>query len=619
MSQLSAERSTRWFKKSASEQYHFAKSMSPAQRGDLERCLEARFRSADDPQAERALDMWLSVQQARLRTHGDEQRSEHRLQMLLKVALPTATVLGAGVGAAYFHQGRQDYYASRDRPEYATAFDNFMRVIGDGALPMDVRMTAARRLAYHARREGTIADAESLLLSMRHAAAEPAVAIVPVDAPAVQHPLASIPVVDEPFLLEIMGAFALAGAGHHLSTNPNAVTVHSVAEDVQQGTTQLGEQMNAWLREAGLPGLKSASAFDGERYADSFARVLERRMPAASITNATITNRHELAAEGAMVIHAIADAADLRGLVFAMAETALGDCGDNVAEGFSEIVHAVRNHQMEMAVKQGRVGLDALNGWGREQFRLDALDREVTRFIDRAKAKTAPLVAEKRDALSLGMRALGMSEAAIVDSMARPVAVSEVEILTAVDDLVAAGGGAAAHLALREQVATTINELRDLEWKMTRLTNEPVETKLHAKVELGAALGLEGYVSQGMAHRGVSVMTQADIDVLKSTVQTSEADPTALKGFLVKNDTWLRGMKHLHAHEFEAFEKRFDKDSFHDLDVPRDGDQHLEEQTAYVEAAQDFLRRKTQAEHAVALRCAGLGGKSLAQLMREEV
>ncbi|KQV81260.1 NEL-type E3 ubiquitin ligase domain-containing protein [Rhizobacter sp. Root1221] len=618
MSQLSAERSTRWFKKSASEQYHFAKVMSPAQRGDLERCLEARFRSPGDPQAERALDMWLSVQQARLRTHGDGQRSEHRLQMLLKVALPAATVLGAGLGAACFHQGRQDYYASRDRPEYATAFDNFMRIIGDGALPMDVRMTAARRLAYHAQREGTIADAESLQLSMRHAGAQPAAAIVPVDALAVQRPLASLPA-DEPFLLEIMGAFALAGTGHRLSKNPNAVTVHSVAEDVQQGSTQLGAQMNAWLREAGLPGLKSASAFNGERYADSFARVLERRMPAASIANATITNRHELAVEGAMVIHAIADSTDLRALVFAMAETALGDCGDNVAEGFSEIVHAVRNHQMETAVRQGRVGLEALNGWGRAQFRLDVLDREINRFIDRAKAETAALVAEKRDALSPGMRALGMSEEAIVASMARPVAVSEVDILAEVDDLVAAAGGTAESLTLREQVATAINELREIEWKMTRLTNEPVETRLHAKVELGAALGLEGYVSQGLGHRGVSVMTQADIDVLRSTVQTSEADPKALKDFLVRNDIWLRSMKHLHAHEFEALGERFGEDPFHGLDLPRDGDEHLEELTAYVEAAQDFLRRKTRAEHALAARCAGLGGTSLAQLMREEV
>jgi hypothetical protein len=107
--------------------------------------------------------------------------------------------------------------------------------------------------------------------------------------------------------------------------------------------------------------------------------------------------------------------------------------------------------------------------------------------------------------------------------------------------------------------------------------------------------------------------------VLKSTVQASEADPKALKGFLVSNDTWLHGMKHLHAHEFEALEKRFGKDPFNDLDVPPDGDQHLEEQTAYVEAAQDFLRRKTRAEHALALRCAGLGGKSLAELMRDEV
>jgi hypothetical protein len=78
MSDLSPQRTKRWFKKSASEQYLYAKSLTPEQRSALEQALEQRFRNSQEPHAGEALDMWLSVQQARLRTHSPEQRAAHR-------------------------------------------------------------------------------------------------------------------------------------------------------------------------------------------------------------------------------------------------------------------------------------------------------------------------------------------------------------------------------------------------------------------------------------------------------------------------------------------------------------------------------------------------------------
>ncbi len=162
MATLSDKRTKRWFKKSASEQYLYAKSLLPAQRDELENEL-ARAMRGNTPAAREALTMWLSVQQARLRTHSPLQQQLHRSQQVAS-AIPIATVVGAAVSLPALLNKRVQYYQSDERPEYAKAFDNFMSVIGDPALSPEVRNVVAERLEYHAWSEGTIAPQEQHLL-----------------------------------------------------------------------------------------------------------------------------------------------------------------------------------------------------------------------------------------------------------------------------------------------------------------------------------------------------------------------------------------------------------------------------------------------------------------------
>ena len=162
MSTLSDKRVKRWFKKSASEQYLYAKSLLPEQRDELETEL-ARTMRGDTPVAREALTMWLSVQQARLRTHSPLQQQLHRSQQVAN-AIPSATVVGAAVSLPALMSTRAQYYQSDERPEYAKAFDNFMSVIGDPTLPPEVRNAVAERLEYHAWSEGTVAPQEQHLL-----------------------------------------------------------------------------------------------------------------------------------------------------------------------------------------------------------------------------------------------------------------------------------------------------------------------------------------------------------------------------------------------------------------------------------------------------------------------
>lgn len=162
MATLSDKRAKRWFKKSASEQYLYAKSLLPEQRDELEQELAQTMRG-NTPAAGEALTMWLSVQQARLRTHSPLQQQLHRSQQVAN-AIPSATIVGAAVSLPALMSTRIRYYQSDERPEYAKAFDNFMSVIGDPSLPPEVRNAAAERLEYHAWSEGTIAPQEQHLL-----------------------------------------------------------------------------------------------------------------------------------------------------------------------------------------------------------------------------------------------------------------------------------------------------------------------------------------------------------------------------------------------------------------------------------------------------------------------
>ena len=176
-------------RKPDSAQYHYAKGLTAPERTALTARLEQIIRANGAPELgvtqAQAVQMWLSVQHARLRTHTPAQRSEHRSDQVWRmVGTGAATVawpLLAGLGGMIsvveeaesvagsmmqgpispingMRQEHKDYYRDPRRPEYAPAFDAFMRALADDQIPDDVKQTILTELLErHIRTEKTIA------------------------------------------------------------------------------------------------------------------------------------------------------------------------------------------------------------------------------------------------------------------------------------------------------------------------------------------------------------------------------------------------------------------------------------------------------------------------------
>ncbi|WP_271655930.1 NEL-type E3 ubiquitin ligase domain-containing protein [Ralstonia solanacearum] len=421
MAERLPDRHTRWLKKSASPQYLYAKDLAADQRGQLEQALERRFRNpaATAEHRDAALTMWLSVQQARLRTHTSRHRNHHNAEQFETAVLSVPIPLMA---LAYRTQRRR-YYSSPLRPEYRAAFNNFMRVIGDSSLTGSTRQRVAAQLEYHWRSEETIARHERAQLEQHgvtglaesgyqvsedfeHAgltALERQVVIqqegrgVPsalyIQALQTERQRAQPGSIRAESLAgQLASARAAANAPASASTSAQpsgsvddaaARLRRATADDIQRQRRPLGAEMKAWLKRAGGKSLPDAKAFDHEADADAFARLLERRRPHSLIP--FFVRRDPVVADGARVIRAIAKDADLRKNVFSAAETALGSCGDNVVEGFSNIVTLVDTHELVARVRSGEIDQPKLESWARQRYRLDSLITEVNQMTARSR------------------------------------------------------------------------------------------------------------------------------------------------------------------------------------------------------------------------------------------
>lgn len=566
MKDLSSERRKRLLKKSASEQYLYAKSLTPEQRGQLEHALERDFSAADTSVKNAAATMWLSIQQARLRTHDDGHRSHHNVSQFnlaaLSVPIPP---LALGV-----RSDRRRYYSSPLRPEYQTAFDNFMRVIGDGRVSADVRGKVAQRLEYHWHSEGTIARQQREMLQ-RHgvqglanrqyrASMDPAPVILKAQEREFVVRQGGHGVSAQAYVqsleIELQRAEPGSANARDLGERLNAARTRATTEarfaamaaadaavrlrqatsdDIAQQQRPLGHEIGAWLKEAGAPPLPNAHAFDAEENARAFARVLARRMP-SKLAQILAGGNHPALADGVMVIHAVAQDQKLRANVFELAIAALGSCGDNLAHGFSNIVLAVRNHQMMEDVKAGRIDQPELESRILPLVRHDMLEAEVHQFI-------------------------------------------------------------AGQLADRK----VPNRTRE------RLTNEPLETMLHAKVALKTALDLPDGGPSQMEHERVSVLTTGDLAKILANVQTKANDPVTVARWMLANSLWRTGMQHLHAAEFAAIESRFKKerDALRDLDPLSHDNEDFDAQHDFASQAREIDARERAAEDRLLLRRSG--------------
>jgi C-terminal novel E3 ligase, LRR-interacting len=234
-------------------------------------------------------------------------------------------------------------------------------------------------------------------------------------------------------------------------------------------------------------------------------------------------------------MHAIASDAALRTQVFTLAEDALGTCGDNLDEGFSNIRLAVDNHRMARAVERGEVNAEQLNHWAGSLFRLSLLETAVQRFIH-TELQRPDLTQRQRDAL----------------------------------------------------------------------TDEPLETKAHAKVELRESLGLPSSTASAMRYSISSVLGDSELLMLEQQVKAESVDGGKRDNFLLGHPTWRAGMKALHAQKFKDFQLERDADPFHNFDVPED----LEGQANYAAEAARINAEWDQKENALLLRLAREGGEA---------
>lgn len=473
----------RWLDLSAAGQYRHAKAMAPEQRQRLALALEAHWREDPDPRRQaQEMGLWMSVLKAQLRAH----HAGREVGLLSRIGLQACSAFLACAPSGQVFPASDDSSGLQNPmnrplpgPEYRAAFNHFLRVIGDASLAQPLRDAVALALAAH-RDSGTTLTA------------------------------------DHARRLAQDGILALAESGYR---------------EVGAGPLRQVPPVRAELRASYGLWLEAPEAFEGDKDGSPFAQLLERRLPSSLALENTDGSGATLLGEGAQVIEAIARDGGLRSHVFAMAENALGSCGDNVAEGFSAIVLAVRNHQMAEAVKAGRIDAAGLDVWARQQFRLGSLETAVHRFI--LTALTTPGIPE------------------------------------------------------------------DVQ---TQLRKEPLETMLHAKVRLKAMLGLPDSVPSEMTYAGQSVLTPGDLSVLAEAVMEAESDPDQWATYLLSNETWRFGMLQLHPEPFAEHEADFEKDAFHDRDLPRDGDAHVQERVDYNEAAAEFTQRKRAAEDALLLR-----------------
>lgn len=159
---------------------------------------------------------------------------------------------------------------------------------------------------------------------------------------------------------------------------PTAIT--DLEDDLARQQASLGDEIQAWAHLTGERNLESFSNdFNDEAYASSFARVLARLKEGGK--QGSSATREETAAQVLSVLNAIQDDAELRAQVFTIAKDALGSCGDNLDEGFSNIRLAVDNHLMARAVDSGQVDARQLNGWAQSLFHLSLLETEVQHFM----------------------------------------------------------------------------------------------------------------------------------------------------------------------------------------------------------------------------------------------
>ncbi|MBW8832797.1 MAG: hypothetical protein JF606_26050 [Burkholderiales bacterium] len=148
------------------------------------------------------------------------------------------------------------------------------------------------------------------------------------------------------------------------------------------------------------------------------------------------------------------------------------------------------------------------------------------------------------------------------------------------------------------------------ELERNALTDEPLETMVHAKVALRQSLQLPVSTTSAMRFRRCSVLGQRELNMLAQEVRAQAADAQERGKFLLGHETWRTGMKALYAQEFTGLTKKQSKDPFYSLYPPPD----LEGQAQYAEEARRFEAKCADEENALLLHLAAEGGQELQEI-----
>lgn len=119
------------------------------------------------------------------------------------------------------------------------------------------------------------------------------------------------------------------------------------------------------------------------------------------------------------------------------------------------------------------------------------------------------------------------------------------------------------------------------------LTEEPLETMVHAKVALRERLGLPDSTVSKMRFRGFSALGKKDLDQLEATVKAQAADTAAFAEFMLGNPSWRAAISELHVLAFAVLEQKMNRDPFHDRPLPPRDD---------VAAQADYAEKANQVE-----------------------
>lgn len=413
--------------KPSSPQYQFAKKqLSETERNELSSALEHLIKHGGsqelDLTADKAVQMWLAVQHARLRTHTTEQRKDHRFGQVAKaVGVPLATaawpavmMVGGVVSTVAEDQDEmsglilapmtlikgirkehKNYYRDPTRPEYGAAFNGFMSILGDPAVPALHKQTIAKELVErHLKNEKTIApmDNDAIVRAMGGPERRRGHTVrrAPRDINAQMHD-AVIQLAADGYRHDPNAAATRAAARlereNMLAERDRQRAEASTAAPLGTNMQRALEKANASLVAEGLPPLpplKTLNAYDKANNADAFSRLLERIEDPGSQTarnQVTPDVKSALYRNAGKIIHAISQDPQLRQQIFDDSVGGLAHCNNNVLEVFSRLTSLAERHIMGKKIVAGEVSLSEFRASAMQKFRLETLENYVVQHM----------------------------------------------------------------------------------------------------------------------------------------------------------------------------------------------------------------------------------------------